>query len=580
MTQETLQLAINEHQAGNYEKAEMHYRSILKIEPNHQHANHNLGLLVRVTDNPEAALPYLEKALQIDIKEEQFWISYIETLLQGRYVDKAIQIVDQAKNLKLNQIFLASLAAKINEFKKKEKEDTSLDEINNLINLYNNKNFNETEKIAISITEKYNDHPIPWKMLGVLQSKKKNWKDAQIFFLKVLEITPNEVETISNLAAVQHELGLMQDAKEACSRALLLDPNFAPAHYNLGRALYELGQLTNAESCYKKAIELDPTYADAYCNLGLTLEGVGRAIEAVEATKMALALNPELHQAQHNLGTWLLGLKRYEEAEIELKKAAPFKKGFEASLLSCYLHQNKQKELYKLLASLLKNEKTCSLQGSVCSRAQVRYEKITPNSYCTEPMNYVVVKEIRKICDFENLFIKPLKEISNNLKEQRLQGLLTNGKQSSGNLFESEKKLTEDIQNFLHLEIKKYRDYFKNSKEGFIRKWPKKYKLWGWLVTMKTGGKLSAHMHETGWISGSIYINVPQKNKENEGNIAFCIEEEQFLPAGQKGSDKIVDVDTGSMCLFPSSLLHYTIPFDSDEERIVLAFDVQPDESI
>ena len=92
-------------------------------------------------------------------------------------------------------------------------------------------------------------------MLGVLQSKKKNWKEAQTFFLKVLEITPNEVETISNLAAVQHELGLMQDAKEACSRALLIDPNFAPAHYNLGRALYELGQLTNAESCYKKAIE-------------------------------------------------------------------------------------------------------------------------------------------------------------------------------------------------------------------------------------------------------------------------------------------------------------------------------------
>ena len=31
---------------------------------------------------------------------------------------------------------------------------------------------------------------------------------------------------------------------------------------------------------------------------------------------------------------------------------------------------------------------------------------------------------------------------------------------------------------------------------------------------------------------------------------------------------------TGSMCLFPASLLHYTIPFESLEERIVLAFDV------
>ena len=94
---------------------------------------------------------------------------------------------------------------------------------------------------------------------------------------------------------------------------------------------------------------------------------------------------------------------------------------------------------------------------------------------------------------------------------------------------------------------------------------------------MKTGGKLSAHMHETGWISGSIYINVPPKNKKNDGNIAFSIEEDKYLTAGQKNPEKIVDVSTGSMCLFPSSLLHHTIPFDSEEERIVFAFDVQPD---
>jgi hypothetical protein len=29
------------------------------------------------------------------------------------------------------------------------------------------------------------------------------------------------------------------------------------------------------------------------------------------------------------------------------------------------------------------------------------------------------------------------------------------------------------------------------------------------------------------------------------------------------------------MCLFPSSLLHYTIPFEAEEDRTVLAFDVK-----
>ena len=38
---------------------------------------------------------------------------------------------------------------------------------------------------------------------------------------------------------------------------------------------------------------------------------------------------------------------------------------------------------------------------------------------------------------------------------------------------------------------------------------------------------------------------------------------------------KIVNVVTGSLVLFPASLMHHTIPFESEEERIVLAFDVK-----
>ena len=46
--------------------------------------------------------------------------------------------------------------------------------------------------------------------------------------------------------------------------------------------------------------------------------------------------------------------------------------------------------------------------------------------------------------------------------------------------------------------------------------------------------------------------------------------------SGSENKAESIDVITGSLCLFPASLLHYTIPFESDEERIVLAFDVVP----
>ena len=49
--------------------------------------------------------------------------------------------------------------------------------------------------------------------------------------------------------------------------------------------------------------------------------------------------------------------------------------------------------------------------------------------------------------------------------------------------------------------------------EGFLKKFPHRYTLNAWLVSMKSGGKLDAHMHENGWLSGSIYINVPKKKR-------------------------------------------------------------------
>ena len=92
---------------------------------------------------------------------------------------------------------------------------------------------------------------------------------------------------------------------------------------------------------------------------------------------------------------------------------------------------------------------------------------------------------------------------------------------------------------------------------------------------MKSGGELSAHIHDTGWITGSIYINVPPKSNKNSGNLVVTTHASKD-GKGKSKDKKSIDVTTGSLCLFPSSLLHYTIPFESDEERIVLAFDVIP----
>jgi tetratricopeptide (TPR) repeat protein len=573
--QSTLELAIQAHQKGNFKDAENNYQTILQSDPNHTDANHNLGLLVRQKYNAEMALPFLEKALEINKNEEQYWISYIETLIEANYLDKASNTIDEAMKLGVNRERVVPLSLHIIEIK--TTGQNFLPEIKKLIDLFNQNLDDQAEIKAKLLTQHLPNHFIPWKILGVLLNQKKEWQKSLDAFIKVLEITPDDDETISNIASVQQELGMTLEAKESSLKAIKINPNLAQAHYNLGRALYKLEDLPEAEASYRNAIKLNPNYADAYCNLGLTLGGLGRMAEAIEAVKISLKLNPGFDIAQNNLGAWLVEVAKYEEAEIELKKIKEINKDNIECLLKCYLYQNKIREFFELADTIIKSDRVSSLLGSLINRAEIRYEKKIKNPYCAKPMDYLINKNIYKNYDFDNIFIKPLTEIINSIQVTRQQGLLTNGKQSIGNLFILEENRTKEIKKIIDIEITKYRENFKNSKEGLIRKWPKKYKLYGWLVAMKSGGKLSAHMHETGWISGSIYINVPQKNKKNDGNIVFSIEENKFLSAGQNSPEKIVDVNTGSICLFPSSLLHHTIPFDSEEERIVFAFDVRPE---
>ena len=91
---------------------------------------------------------------------------------------------------------------------------------------------------------------------------------------------------------------------------------------------------------------------------------------------------------------------------------------------------------------------------------------------------------------------------------ERRQGLLTNGYQTDGNMFDfGTTDLTQDItQKVIHLEREKYQLRFEASTEGLIKNWPTNYGLYGWLISMKSGGELKPHMHENGWLSAEVYI--------------------------------------------------------------------------
>ena len=247
-------------------------------------------------------------------------------------------------------------------------------------------------------------------------------------------------------------------------------------------------------------------------------------------------------------------------------------------------HINLLKYLYLLdkeslfvaeLDYLINQDEANAVTGSLTCRSELKYGLEKPNLFCREPLKYVLHIDLNSQYDFEEIFVEKARSILNENKiSNRKQSLLVNGYQTSGNLFDIENSFTEKIQKAIRLEIEKYRINFKNSEEGLIKKWPTEYSLYGWLISMKSGGELQPHIHDLSWLSGSIYINVPLKSKADSGNLVVSLGEEKDATDTRMNVEKIINVVTGSLVLFPGSLTHYTIPFEAEEERIVLAFDV------
>ena len=675
---QALQKGIEAHRAGQVQEAERLYTAILKAQPNHPDANHNLGLIAVSFNKAELALPLFKTALEANSKIEQFWLSYIDALIKANHLETVKSVLIDCRKMgfpgekvdvletqiqQITQPVLPKLSEKKKSLTLKEKRKSmtgkklqnqqakgksasgispSQLQLNNLMGHYQNGQYAEAEKLALSMTQQFPEHQFGWKVLGIVFGQTGRKSEAVNANQKAVALSPKDAEAHHNLGITLKEMDRLEEAEASYKRAIGLKPNFATVHNNLGITLKELGRLEDAEASFKQAIALKPDYAEAYNNMGNTLTNMGNLKAAIESYKHAIKIKPYFADFYNSMGIALKDMGDYEaaigsykhaikikpdfakayvnmgnaqaeigdidEAEAHLKKAIEIEPNspkayynlgsllfsnqqFEEAvecfkfsdhkdsglrLLKCLYHLDKKEDIYIQLDYLTNQVVIHPMLGSFVSRSALRYGIERPNLFCKDPMSYVLQTDLSSEYDFEEIFVKNVKTIlQKQLIPKRKQTLLTNGYQTSGNLFDLEFNLTEAIQTIIKLEIEKYLVYFKDSSEGLITNWPTNYSLKGWLVSMKNGGELQPHMHENGWISGSIYINVPPKLKAESGNLVVCIEEEKIV-GRHKSNEKVISVVTGCLCLFPASLLHYTIPFESEEDRIVLAFDVVP----
>jgi tetratricopeptide (TPR) repeat protein len=326
---QALQQGIIAHKAGKLDDAERIYRAILQSQPLHPDANHNLGALAISVNKVDVSLPLFKTALEANPKIEQFWFSYINALIKDNKRDVALQVLEDAKKHGITseklKVFEGQLITKAQAANSASPSKQQLD---NLLNHYQNGRFDEAEKLAVFLTTRFPQYLLSWQVLGALLGQTGRHAEACNAHQTAVALSPLDANSHNNLGGTLKELGRLDEAVASYNQAIALKPDFVEAHNNLGITLQLLDRLDEAEASCRQAIAVKPDFVEAHYNLGNTLKELGKLDEAVASYNQAIAVKPDLAKAHNNLGGTLKLLGRLDEAEASYRQTIALKYDF------------------------------------------------------------------------------------------------------------------------------------------------------------------------------------------------------------------------------------------------------------
>jgi protein O-mannosyl-transferase len=133
--------------------------------------------------------------------------------------------------------------------------------------------------------------------------------EAQALVDKTVELEPRNPSLRANLGALAGRRGKPDEAIRHYEDVLRLDPKSAGAHFELGKIFLERKQFEQGLAHYEARARLAPWDAEAQCDYGTLLCNIGRLEESPPFLERALWLNPDFERARQNLATIQQGLK-------------------------------------------------------------------------------------------------------------------------------------------------------------------------------------------------------------------------------------------------------------------------------
>jgi len=365
--EQALHQGVEAHKARQVQEADRLYTAILKAQPKHPDANHNMGVLAVGVGKVEQALPFFKTALEANPNTAQFWLSYIDALIKLERLADAKAVLDQAKSKGAKGDGFDQLEKRLNVPTRVSSEPVTRDEKTEQVqqNILDSLKLDQALRLAKTKAKE-----------GVLEEVQRIYQDILVKFPKnkraidglkglargsvgkaskaqdppqdqiqalinlytvgelekvldgvgqLLQQFSNSITLLNIQGASNAGLGKFDAAIEAYNKALAIKPDYADAYYNMGNALQEQGKLEEAIEAYNKVLAIKPKYADACYNMGNALKEQGKLEGAIEAYNKSLAIKPDNAEAYSNMGVTLQEQGKLEEAMEAYNKALAIK---------------------------------------------------------------------------------------------------------------------------------------------------------------------------------------------------------------------------------------------------------------
>ena len=421
--------------------------------------------------------------------------------------------------------------------------------------------------------------------LGIMLEAQGLFKRAEEAYLRCIQLCPNMVPALFNLGNILKALGRLNEAEIIYKRALDIEPENPEVLINMGAVLTELSRKTEAIHFYRKAIGFKPDFAEAHYNLGIVLQEINEQEKAVLAYKQALIFNPEHVGAVVNIGYCLKEMGSIEKAKGAYLQALKIAPDYDKSLVNLgdlLLHQGDIDEAIKVCIKFL-SEHPGNI--SVLAFLAIAY------------LNSGDLDSVSKLYDFQELLkfvyldkqfeLSELKKLNQNLSDHILDhpslveqpsSHATRSGRHSGELLVDPMGPVARLKEII---LDTVNDYCLALPPDTSHSWklnkPEIFNISVWGVSMEKQGHQVSHIHPSAWLSGVYYPKIPDSiNADDLGHSGwiefgrppdnFSINDEPLI--------KLIRPEEGLMLLFPSYFYHRTIPYNSDDTRISIAFDI------